>query len=417
MNYFQYRNGELCCEDLPLKSIAERFGTPCYVYSHQTIARHYYHLINAWHPLEVMITYSVKANSNLAILSLFRKFNAWIDVVSRGEIYRAIKAGFPPERIVFGGVGKTGDEIRYAIDQGIFLIIIDSEPELEILSRLAKKKKRRVNVAIRINPAISIKTHPHIATGLRQSKFGIDMSEAVKIYRKAFSLASIAVVGVHHHIGSQVIALEPFLDALTKTADLVRRLRGYGIPLEYVDIGGGIGITYRREAPFALEDFADRIRPIIQRLGLKLIIEPGRVIMGNAGILLTRVTYIKSTRRKKFVIVDAGMNDLLRPVLYDAYHEIRSCRKISAKFKADVVGPICESGDFFARDRVVPGFKQGDLAAIMSAGAYGFSMSSNYNSRPRPAEILVKGRKAYLVRRRETDEDLIRNESIPEFLK
>ncbi len=416
MNFFNYRDGSLFCEDIPLEQIGERFGTPCYVYSYQTLARHYHRLVKAWRPVEFILTYAVKANSNIAILRTFKKFGAWADVVSGGEIYRALRAGFSPDRIIFGGVGKTEKEIDYAVKRNIFMIVIDSEEELDVVAQTARRNKIRVNVALRINPDINPRTHRYIATGLKTSKFGIEMAKADQVYNRARSYSELKVIGIHHHIGSQVVEIEPFISAFTRTITFVQRLRQKKFPIEYVNIGGGIGITYKDETVFTFEELTSHLRPVIKNLGLKIMMEPGRVLVGNGGVLLTKVIYIKKTSNKNFVIVDAGMNDLIRPMLYNAYHEIMSVHRTRKRIRADVVGPICESGDFFAQDRLMPGVKRGDLIAIMSSGAYGFSMSSNYNSRPRCAEILVKGKRAYLIRERETWQDLIRGETIPRFL-
>jgi len=416
MNYFSYRKGRLFCEQVGVREIARRFGTPCYVYSYETIVRHFLRLRDAWRPVDIIITYAVKANSNVAILNIFKNLGSSADVVSGGELYRALKAGFPARRIVFGGVGKTETEVAYAIKRGVFAIVADSAEELGMLDRQARRCGRRVNVALRINPDIDSATHAYIATGMRIHKFGIEAGKALAAFRAAQSCRFLRVVGIHHHIGSQITKLKPFLAAFERTLALVKELHRHGLLIRFVDIGGGIGITYKDEAVFSFEELAKKLRPLIREADVQVMMEPGRVIVGNAGILLTRVTLVKKTSGKDFVIVDAGMNDLIRPMLYGAYHEIKSERRVAATMKADVVGPICESGDFFALDRTVPKFEAGDLMAIMSAGAYGFSMSSNYNARPRAAEVLVRGRKAYLIRKRESYRDLILGEKIPRFL-
>ncbi len=416
MNYFTYRKGSLFCEQVALREIARRFGTPCYVYSCETIARHFLRLRDAWRPVDIIITYAVKANSNVAILNVFKSLGSWLDVVSGGELYRALAAGFPPGRIIFGGVGKTDAEVAYAMKQRVFAVVADSVEELATLNRQAQRARRRVNVALRINPDIDPRTHAYIATGMRIHKFGIEARRAMAAFRMARSCRGLRVVGIHHHIGSQVTRLKPFLAAFERTLALVKRLRRDGFPLRFVDIGGGIGITYKDEAVFSFEELAGKLGPLARDADIQIMMEPGRVIVGNAGILLTRVTLVKKSSGKNFIIVDAGMNDLIRPMLYGAYHEIKAERQRAATMKADVVGPICESGDFFALDRNVPRFGRGDLMAIMSAGAYGFSMSSNYNARPRSAEVLVKGKKAYLIRKRESYRDLILGEKIPRLV-
>lgn len=413
MNFFKYYKGELFCEEASLKKIAEKFDTPCYVYSYRTLIKHYRRIKNSWQPINPIIAYSAKANSNLTILKVLQRLGSWVDTVSQGEIFRALKSGFAPAHIIFGGVGKTEEEIIYAIKKGIFLIVIDSAPEMILVNRLAKYLRQKAKVAFRINPDINPKTHPHIATGLRESKFGIDMKSAFDVYQEARNLSHLEVIGIHQHIGSQIIDLIPFLDAMNKTVTLVKKLNNAGLNIRYLDIGGGIGITYKDEEPFDLEDFSQEIKPIIKQIDCQLIIEPGRVIVGNAGVLLTRVINTKQVSGKKFVIIDAGMNDLIRPVLYNAYHEIRALKKKPNRVIADVVGPICESGDFLAKKRYVPQLNKGELIAVMSVGAYGFSMSSNYNSRTRSAEVMVSGRKSYLIRKRESMKDLIKGEVIP----
>lgn len=416
MNYFHYRRNRLYCEDVPLTALAEKYGTPLYVYSHQTMAKHFQRIAGAWRPHPVTIAYSMKANSNLGILAALREMGSAVDVVSRGEIYRALRAGFRPDQIVYGGVGKSEAEIAYAVDKKVRLIVADSLDELRRIERVSRHRRRKTRAGLRVNPDIDPKTHPYIATGLRESKFGTPFADALEVFRQAGRLAHIEMVAVHQHIGSQIIELAPFLAALKKTGQLVRRLRRLGFPISLLDIGGGIGITYRSEKPFALEDYARQIQPIIRDLDCRLILEPGRVIMGNAGILLTRVLYLKPGMKKHFLIVDAAMTDLIRPALYGADHEIRPVPQTRKRIFGDVVGPVCETGDFLVRDRRIPRLYPGDLLAVMSAGAYGFVMASNYNSRPRPAEILVKHDQAYLIRRRESAPDLIRGESIPKFI-
>jgi len=417
MNFFIYRRNRLYGEDVPLTALAEKYGTPLYVYSYQTMAKHFRRIAETWRPHPVTIAYSMKANSNLGILAALRNLGSAVDAVSSGEIYRALKAGFRPEQIIYGGVGKSEADIDYAVEKKVYLIVADSLDELRVIDRVSRRRRRRTLTGLRVNPDIDPKTHPYIATGLRESKFGTPFADVRNVFRHAGRLSHIELAALHQHIGSQIIELAPFLAALKKTSQLVRRLRGLGFPISLLDIGGGIGITYRSEKPFALEEYARQIQPIIRDLDCRLILEPGRVIMGNAGILLTRVRYVKTGTKKIFLIVDAAMTDLIRPALYAADHEVRPVRKTRRQAFGDIVGPVCETGDFLVRDRRIPRLGPGDLLAVMSAGAYGFTMASNYNSRPRPAEILVKGGQAYLIRRRERPADLIRGESIPEFIK
>jgi len=381
-----------------------------YVYSYSTIVKHYEHIVRSWHPLKIVIAYSMKANSNLAIISILRKLNSWIDAVSQGEIFRATSAGFKPERMIFGGVGKSKEEIEHSIKTGIFMIVADSVDELKLIDKLSKKYRRRTRVSIRVNPDIDAVTHPYIATAVRESKFGIPIARAPQVYKFASTLPNLDIAGVQQHIGSQIIALTPFLEGLKKLKRLVISLKRAGIKIKYLDIGGGIGIKYKKETPFTLEDYAQTITRVIKDLDCTVILEPGRVIVGNTGVLITKVLYVKKGVNKNFVIVDAGMNDLIRPSLYGAYHEIAPLKKIKGTMVADIVGPVCESGDFFAKNRRIPKLKIGDHLAILSAGAYGFSMASNYNSRLRPAEVLVRDHHMYLVRKRECYPDLTRGE-------
>ena len=412
MDYFQYRRKDLFCEGVSLRSLAEEFGTPLYVYSRGTIVRHYRRLAQSWNPYPATIAYAMKANSGLAILDLMRRLGSWVDTVSGGEIYRALRAGFPPERIIFGGVGKSREELAYAIRRKVAMIVADGDEEISLLGELARRARRRVTLAVRVNPGVDPLTHDYIATGLAGSKFGVPASRALGTFRFAASLPFIDVAGIHQHIGSQIVDLKPYLESLRWLAGLVAGIRKLGIDLRFMDIGGGIGIRYKDERPFELDNFSKEIIPIIRGCGCRLILEPGRVIVGNAGVLVARVLYVKSSGSKRFVIVDAAMNDLIRPALYDAYHAIRPVRKGGGRMVADVVGPVCESGDFLARDRSIQRAAPGDLIAVMSAGAYGFSMASNYNSRTRAAEVLVSGRRRWLVRKRESREDLVRGERI-----
>ncbi len=417
MHHFKYGEGQLFCEDVPLSRIAADVGTPCYVYSYSTFLRHFKVMDEAFSAFPHLVCFAVKANSNIAVLRMLAKEGSGMDVVSGGELFRAMRAGADPKGIVFAGVGKTPEEMEYALKLGILMFNVESEHELEKLQEVACKLGTQAPVALRVNPDVDPKTHPYISTGLKKSKFGIAIKEAVKEYETAASLSCIQVKGVHCHIGSQITQVTPFVDALSKVLDLVDELKGLGMKISYVDMGGGLGIQYRDESPPPPRELAGAIGPLLSDRGVTLILEPGRVIAGNAGILLTKVLYLKEGEEKNFVVVDAAMNDLARPSLYGSYHAILPVEeKLSQGMVADVVGPICESGDFLAQDRELPILGRGDLLAVMSAGAYGFTMSSNYNSRPRAAEVMVKGDEYWVVRERETYEDLIRGERIPPLL-
>ncbi|RMH33555.1 MAG: diaminopimelate decarboxylase [Nitrospirae bacterium] len=418
MHHFHYHGDELYCEDVSLKHIAQTVGTPCYVYSYQTLVRHFRAVDQAFQSIPHLVAFAVKANSNLAILRLLALEGSGADIVSGGELYRALRAGISPKKIVFAGVGKSRPEIEYALKSDILMFNVESSSELRQIDRLAGSLGTRARVALRVNPDIDPKTHPYISTGLKKSKFGIGADRALDEFKLASSLPNIEVVGVHKHIGSQLTDVSPFVEALKKILGLIEQLRASGLDIQYVNIGGGLGITYADEKPPLPQDLASAIAPLVRSLKCRLILEPGRVIAGNAGILLTQVLYTKDTESKRFVIVDAAMNDLLRPSLYDAYHEILHVqrRAETQTRRVDVVGPICESGDFLAKDRTLPDSHPGDLLAVMSAGAYGFTMSSNYNSRPRAPEVLVRGNEMYVIRAREQYEDLVRGEVIPEFL-
>jgi diaminopimelate decarboxylase len=414
MHYFKYKKGELYAEGVPMGLLAERYGTPLYVYSAATLVRHITAYEKAFRSIPHITCFAMKANSNIAVLKLLGQHGAGADVVSGGEIARALKAGIPASKIVYAGVGKTASEIRMAIKAGILMLNVESQEELLAIDAIARSMKRRAPVSIRINPDIDAGTHPYITTGLKKYKFGIPRESALDLYRDASSLKGIEVVGVQKHIGSQITEIAPFADSLERILGLVDELRARGIALRYVDIGGGLGISYDgRKAPEP-NDLAARVLPMLKGRKLTLVTEPGRSIVGNAGVLLTRVIYLKEGPGKRFVIIDGGMNDLMRPALYDAYHEILPVRKRKAKtVLSDVVGPICETGDFLARERGLPEVSPGDVLAVMSAGAYGFAMSSNYNSRPRPAEVLVNGSRHGLIRRRESLSDLMRGEALP----
>jgi diaminopimelate decarboxylase len=410
MHEFKYKNRKLYCENVKVEGLAKRFGTPLYVYSYSTLISHFLKLEQAFKSIKPLICYSVKANSNLAILRALVQKGAGLDIVSGGELYRALKAGCLAKRIVYASVGKTPDEISDAIRKGILFFNVESLPELETINSIAKRLGKRVNVAIRINPDVEPKTHKYITTGKLTNKFGIDLKSAGRIFLTHRSFSNVRLCGVHIHIGSQITESAPYVAAIKKVVAFITQLSCKGIRLEYLNIGGGLGIIYNKESPQTAAVFAGKIVPLLKKTKLKIIMEPGRFIIGNAGILVTKVLYVKNTPKKKFAIVDAGMNDLIRPALYDAYHNILPLDKGKGVEKADVVGPICESGDFFAKGRVLPKVKVGDYLAIMGAGAYGFSMSSNYNSRRRPAELMVRASRVFLIRKRETYEDLVRNE-------
>jgi diaminopimelate decarboxylase len=416
MHHFDYRHDELYCENVPLRKLAEAVGTPCYVYSHATLHQHYTVFDAAFSEVPHLICFSVKSNSNIAILNLLGSLGGGVDIVSGGELFRALKAGIPPERIVYSGVGKTLHEIDYALEEGILMFNIESTQELEAIAARAGFLGRQARIALRVNPDVDPKTHPYISTGMKKNKFGIDIENAVKAYERARDLDHIDILGVDCHIGSQLTEIAPFIDTLRRLRVLIERLERMGIPVRYLDLGGGLGIVYDREEPPHPREYAQAILQELKGLPCTLIFEPGRVIVGNAGVLLSKVLYTKKTAVKKFVVVDAGMNDLIRPSFYGSHHQIRTVGKAGSETQiADVVGPICESGDFLARDRELPMVKAGDYLAVMSAGAYSFSMGSNYNSRPRPPEVLVKGDEYFIIRKRETWDDLVRGESIPVF--
>ena len=417
MHHFLYRDRRLFCEDVPIETIAREVGTPFYCYSHATITRHFHTFDSAFGAVDHLTCFSVKSCSNVAVLRVLAKLGAGVDIVSGGELYRALKAGVPPERIVFSGVGKTAAEIAYALDTGILMFNLESAQELLAVNDCAGRLGRRAPVAMRVNPDVDARTHPYISTGLKQNKFGIDVEAAVAEYIRARDLPNLEVVGVDCHIGSQLTDVSPFVDALRRLKLLIERLRGNGIQIRYLDLGGGLGITYRDEEPPGPREYAQVLMAATNRLDCRLIFEPGRVIVGNAGILVTRVLYLKEGPAKNFIIVDAGMNDLIRPSLYGSYHQIQPVvDRERPQIRADVVGPICETGDFLARERNLPQVEQGEILAVMSAGAYGFSMSSNYNTRPRAAEVLVRGDRFQVIRSRETYEDLVRGEHVPAFL-
>jgi len=418
MHDFKYRGGRLFCEDVPLERIARQFGTPLYVYSHATLMGHYQRLDSAFESVPHLICYSVKSNSNIAICRALARAGAGFDVVSGGELARVLRAGADPRRIVFAGAGKTEEEISRALEEGILFLTVESLGELNAIERIAKRLGKIASVALRLKPDVNPHTHRYITTGRAENKFGLDLEQARAAYEKAMGMKHVIPVAVQMHIGSQITETGPYVRAIRKVRPLVQQLQGMGAPLRFFDIGGGLGIVYRGETPATAKKFAAAVLPEIRGLGLHCILEPGRFIAGNAGVLLTRVLYFKRGTVKNFIIVDAGMNDLIRPSLYGAYHEILPLRRSRRRnVVADIVGPVCESGDFLGKDRKIPEPRPGDILAVMGAGAYGFSMSSNYNSRPRAAEALVRGRDCALIRERERCRDLMRGERIPQFLR
>ena len=418
MHEFNFKDNELYCEDVKVVDIAGKVKTPFYLYSYKTLIDHYKKLKAAFKPIDPLICFSMKSNSNLAVIRALVKNGAGLDIVSGGELYRAHLAGVRPEKIVYAGVGKRTDEIEEAIKFGILFFNVESEEELYEIQSAAKKLKRKVKVAIRINPDVIPKTHKYVTTGKGETKFGLDFETVHKIFNSSWRYPDLKISGVHVHIGSQILDAKPFEEAIKKVLEF---LKAYKIDVEYFNIGGGLGIMYSIENPQTAKSFADKILPMLKKSGLKIILEPGRFISGNSGVLITKVIYTKRTPRKKFVIVDSGMSDLIRPSLYEAYHKIVPV-KVSANSsetceKVDVVGPICESGDFLGKDRLLPQVNKGELLAVMGAGAYGFTMSSNYNARPRPAEVMVIGSNFYVVRKHETRKDLVRGEVIPKVLR
>ena len=419
MNYFNYTGNELWCEEVSISHIAEEVGTPFYLYSHRTLKHHFRVFDMAFADIPHIICFSVKSNSNIAILRIFINEGGGVDIVSGGELYRAIEAGVDTGKVVYSGVGKKIDEIEYALKSDIFMFNVESSQELHVINDCAKKMKKKAGIAIRVNPDVDPETHPHISTGLKENKFGIDIEKSREEYRQAQKLSNIDIKGVSCHIGSQVTKISPFIDALNRLKKLINLLREDGIEIRFLDLGGGLGITYDEEtAPHPVE-YAKAIIDASKDMNCTFVFEPGRVIAGNAGILVTKALYIKSSSEgKNFIIVDAGMNDLIRPSLYKAYHQIQPViRRERNEITADVVGPICESGDYLAKGRKIIRFDKGDLMAVMSAGAYGFTMSSNYNSRGRVPEVLVSDDRFYVIRKREDYTDLIKGEKIPGFLK
>jgi len=417
MHHFEHRNEEMYAEDVPVSRIAAEVGTPFYLYSHATLMQHYRAIDGAFEAIPHQVCYSMKSNSSMAILRLFADQGAGVDIVSGGELFRALAAGVDPGKIVYSGVGKTREEMDYALGSGILLFAAESPQEITRLDEVAGAAGARAPLAIRVNPDIDPQTHPYVSTGMKENKFGIPMDRAFEEYVRAAGHAHLDVCGISCHIGSQLTRISPFVDALKRLKDLVVRLSAEGIRIRYLDLGGGLGITYDQETPPHPREYAEALGRELDLEDILLILEPGRVIVGNAGILVARVQYTKETGEKTFFIVDGAMNDLIRPSLYGSFHGIEAVqRRGGARVRADVVGPICESGDFLAKDREMEAVEPGDLIAVMSAGAYGFTMSSTYNSRPRAAEVMVRGDRFAVIRERERYEDLVRGERIPDFL-
>ncbi len=415
MHDFKYKHNQLYCEGTRIDKLAKKYGTPLYVYSRKTFLDHYRKLQAAFRSVRPLICYSVKANSNLSILKMLVKIGAGLDIVSGGELSRALKAGVSPKKIVYASVGKKEKEIEYAIKNNILLFNVESLSEARMINKVARRLRRRQAIALRVNPNVKAKTHKYITTGHKQNKFGIDIETAKDMFLNRREFKNLDVTGVHLHIGSQIVEAKPFVKAIERLAGFVKDMESRGIRIKWFNIGGGLGIIYSGERPQTAQEYAKAVLPLLKKLNARIILEPGRFISGNAGVLVAKVLYIKEVPGKNFAIVDTAMNDLLRPSLYEAYHEIlpvesrpyRSSRRIR---RYDIVGPVCESGDFLGKDRKFIDLKEGDLLSVMSAGAYGYSMASNYNSRPRPAEILVDGSRARLITRRETYKDLVRLE-------
>jgi len=415
MHEFRYKHNELYCESKGLRELAKKYRTPLYVYSRKTLVDHYRKIKDAFKAINPIICYSMKANSNLQICRALVKEGAGLDIVSGGELYRALRSGASPRKIVYAGVGKTEKEIASAIRSRILLFNVESIAELEAINKVARRLRRIQSVAIRINPHVAPKTHRYITTGHEENKFGVDIKVARSIFLNRSRFKNIDISGLHLHIGSQIVDARPFVKAIERMLNFVKELERSKIKIKWVNIGGGLGIIYSNERPQTAQEYAKAVLPLLKGIKARVILEPGRFIAGSSGVLLTKVLYIKETQRKNFAIVDAAMNDLVRPSLYGAYHEVLPVRTVaygsSRKIRRyDIVGPVCESGDFLAKNRKFIELRQGDLLAVMASGAYGFSMSSNYNSRLRPAEVLVNGKASRLIRRREAYKDLVRNE-------
>lgn len=409
MDDFKFKKGQLHCEDVAVADVVKAHGTPLYLYSQQTILNHFRKIKHAFAEIDPLICYSVKANSNLSILRLMAKEGSGLDIVSQGELIRGQKVGVASDKIVYAGVGKTEHEIAAALKAGILMFNVESEPEARLINHVAGRLKKVARVAFRINPDVDAKTHHYITTGKKENKFGLSIPLALDLFRAAKRLSHLKPVGVHMHLGSQITTVTPYLQAIRKMQGVIQELRGQGIDIQYFNIGGGLGIIYNEERPQTADEFAQAVIPLLKPLGCRVILEPGRFIVGNAGILVATVQYVKKGHLKSFAIVDGGMNDLIRPSLYGAYHHIVPVKQKKSRSQTltDVVGPICESGDFLGKDRHLPPLQAGDLLAVRSCGAYGMVMASNYNSRPRPAEVMVDGSKVKVIRKRETMDDLL----------
>jgi len=415
MDYFNLKRNRLFCEDVEVEYLAKKYGTPLYIYSWRTFIEHFRKFQTAFKPLNPLICYSVKANSNLTILNSLVRSGSGLDIVSGGELYRAKRIGCDGKKIVYASVGKTEREIRDALDYGIYMFNVESIPELELINKVATASKKKARVALRINPDINPNTHSYITTGKKETKFGIDFKLAEEVFLNKQKFTWLIIEGIHVHIGSQITEVDPFVKTIKKILQFIDKLRSKKVLIKTFNIGGGMGIIYDLEKAKAPKEFASKIVPLLKNKKLKIIFEPGRFIIGNAGILVTKIIYIKRSWGKKFVVVDAAMNDLIRPSLYGAYHKIRPIVEISSKKSehrelVDIVGPVCESGDFLGKKRDLPNVKQNDFLAVMSAGAYSFSMASNYNSRVKPAQVLVKGKKTHLIGKRQEYKDLIDKE-------
>lgn len=412
MNYFDYRDGRLCAEGVPLTRIAERYGTPTYVYSRAALTEHFMAYQNALTDRHHLICYAVKANSNLAVLNVLAQLGAGFDIVSVGELERVLAAGGDPAKVIFSGVGKQPSEMARALQVGIHCFNVESEAELAVLNRVAGESGKKANISLRVNPDVDAKTHPYISTGLRDNKFGIDINQALDVYLVASEMPHLTITGIDCHIGSQLTEIAPFIDALNRVLKLVEQLSANGIKLEHLDLGGGLGVCYQNEQPPHPSEYIAAIRQQLDQSPITLVLEPGRSITANAGILLTRVEYLKPGKDKNFAIVDAAMNDMIRPALYEAWMAIEPVSPHTGTPRHwDIVGPVCETGDFLGKNRLLA-LEQGDLLCVYSAGAYGFTMSSNYNSRGRAAEVMVDGNRTHQVRARESIEDLIRGETL-----
>ena len=418
--YFTYQRGELFCESTPISEVVQKLGTPLYLYSYHSLINNYKKVKNAFHKFSPLICYALKANGNLTISRLLAREGAGCDIVSGGELYKALRAGFSPQRIVFAGPGKNEKEIEYALKENIFIFNVESTSELKLIEQIARRMSCTARISLRINPDLDAGTHHYITTGKKENKFGICFDEAEKLYLNIKNSSLLEAVGIHFHLGSQITSPEAYLGALENIFNFFKTLKEKGLNLKYMDIGGGFGISYEEgKPPLNIKELAERIHLLIKKSGMKLILEPGRFLVGPAGSLITEVLYKKNRGEKTFIIVDAGMNDLIRPSLYGAFHQIKKLKEPYNKDSlevVDVVGPICESGDFFAKDRKLPPIKEGEYLAIMDAGAYGFSMSSSYNAQPRPSEVLIKDDRWWIIRERETYPDLIRGEHIPDEL-